>query len=382
MRRRIVLVGILWAVGIGVSGAWAREWGDATGKYKIEATFVDFRDGQVWLKRQKDGKVIPVPMAQLRLQDQQYVVKLMMLPGKGGNAGEAQPAPASDATKNETATSSPAPSADPAAASAPGPEPMFKVVKSEIVTRSVEVNGCRVPLKPGLVLYVCTIDFTKAGLTLSAKELGEMKVASASKMLSRRSKQGNVISKGDFTLRLEDQTTVPCYCLPAGDSATGLPVRPPRARGADWLMYCGNVRLLAPVKPDAKPEALVWGTTYEAKVLPPGTEPAKEPATTAMAQATPASQPPSTAATPPRAAPGGAKTAAARASQQAARREQIARRTAVLNNGVLRDLLAKHPELASANIGPQLAIADDFWNDKDEFKSAAFEEFIKRVMGR
>jgi hypothetical protein len=361
-------------IGGGVSGAWARQWGDATGKYTIEAAFVEYKDGQVWLKRQQDGKIVPVSMAKLRLQDQQYVVKLMMLQGKGGDAEAAKtgPAPAAGAPQTEPATKkSAATEAEPAAVSAAEPEPMFKVVKSEIVTKSVEVNGCRVPVKGGSVLYVCTIDFTKAGMTLSPKAIGEMKVAKISKALSKASKMGNIISKGDFALRLDDATTVPCYCLPAGDSASGLPIRPPRVRGGDnWLMYCGKVRLLAPVKPEAKPEALVWGATYEAKILPPGTEPPEQPAT-AVAQAPTASK----------AAADKAKPARGRDSDTA-RREQRARRMAVLKNGVLRDLTAKHPELASPGIAPQLAAADEFWNDKDEFNSAAFEAFFKHLMGR
>jgi pyruvate/2-oxoglutarate dehydrogenase complex dihydrolipoamide acyltransferase (E2) component len=219
-------------------------------------------------------------------------------------------------------------------------------------------------------------------MALSPEALAKLKIAKASMKLSKNSKQGNVISKGDFALRLDDNRTVPCHCLPATDIASGLPVRPPRVRGGDnWLMYCGNVRLLASVKPDVKPEALVWGGTYEAKMPSSTAEPGKQPAMAAVAQATPPSKAASApAAAPPKAAPSSPKAAVARETDTA-RRERIARRMAVLNNGVLRDLAAKYPQLASMNIGPQLADTNEFWNDKDEFNQAAFETFIKRMMG-
>jgi len=383
MRRRIVLVGVLWAIGACGSGAWAREWGDATGKYTIEATFVDYNDGNVRLKKQ-DGSMVSVPLSKLRLADQQFVAKQMMLQAKASDAEatKAEPALASDTSTAAPATSSAASKAPPAATD--GPEAMFEVVKTEIVAKPVEVNGCRVTPKSGSVLLVCTVNFTKAGMALSPEALAKLKIAKASMKLSKNSKQGNVISKGDFALRLDDNRTVPCHCLPATDTAPGLPVRPPRVRGGDnWLMYCGNVRLLASVKPDVKPEALVWGGTYEAKMPSSTAEPAKQPAMAAVAQATlpsKAAPAPVPATAPAKAAPSSPKPAVARETDTA-RRERVARRMAVLNNGVLRDLAAKYPQLASMNIGPQLADTNEFWNDKDEFNQAAFETFIKRMMG-
>jgi hypothetical protein len=366
--------------------------------YTIEATFVDYNDGNVRLRKQ-NGSMVSVPLSKLRLADQQFVAKQMMLQAKISNAEaiKAEPAPASDTPKAAPATSSAASKAPPAAAEAPpaavdGPEAMFEVVKTEIVAKPVEVNNCRVTPKSGSVLFVCTVNFTKAGMALSPEALAKLKIAKASIKLSKNSKQGNVISKGDFALRLDDDRTVPCHCLPATDTASGLPVRPPRVRGGDnWLMYCGNVRLLASVKPDVKPEALVWGGTYEAKIPSSTGEPAKQPAMAAVAQATPppkaapaptpAPTPaPAPAAAPAKAAPSNSRPAVARETD-AARRERIARRMAVLNNGVLRDLAAKYPQLASTNFGPQLADTNEFWNDKDEFNQAAFDAFIKRMMG-
>ena len=44
-------------------------------------------------------------------------------------------------------------------------------------------------------------------------------------------------------------------------------------------------------------------------------------------------------------------------------------------------MLGKHPELESMDIGPQLIGIDELWDDKDQFKPAAFESYIKRMYG-
>ena len=345
MRPRIVLVGILWAIGICVSTVWAREWGDASGKYKIEATFVEYKEGNVRLKK-PDGSVVSVSLSKLRKEDQNFVLVQMMLSAK---QSEAEP---------ETKKAEPAPASQPAeapAAAASDAEAMFEVVKTEIAEKPVEVNSCRVTPKAGSVLYVCTINFTKAGMALSHEALGKLKISKVSIKLSKNSKLGNIISKGDFALRLDSETLVPCYCLPAADTASGLPVRPPRVRSGDnWLMYCGNVRLLASVKPEAKPQALVWGATYEAKIPAPGT--AKQPATPAH-RASPLS--PSYHRAAAQGSARAANTAAAADTSRTARAERNARREAVLKNGVLSELAKKHPELASVNIAPQLVEMDE-----------------------
>ena len=49
-----------------------RVWTDATGKYTIEATLLDFSNGQVSLTR-PDGKNLDVPLARLSADDQKYV---------------------------------------------------------------------------------------------------------------------------------------------------------------------------------------------------------------------------------------------------------------------------------------------------------------------
>ena len=357
MRLRVCLVSLVSAtVGFCACVADAREWSDATGKYKVEATLVDFREGDVRLKKQS-GEVISVPLAKLKKDDQNFVIRHIMLHAEEIEAEAAK--------------------AQPATSSTPQQEAMFDVVKTEIVEKPVEVNGCRVTPKSGCVLYVCTVNFTKAGMALSRDALSKLKIADASKRLSKKSSNGNVISKGDFCLRLDNATTVACYCLPAADAPKGLAIVQPRTRGGDnWLMYCGDVKFLASVKPDVKPESLVWGGKYEAKLA----SPTKEPAKTVVAQKTdPPRASPSANHAPPANAAGSAPDAATAA--KAAQSARYARREAQLNNGVLRELRAKHPELAPLNVSRQLIGIDELWDNQDRFNQAAFEALLKRIQG-
>jgi hypothetical protein len=63
--------------------AFARKWTDSIGKHTVEAEFVDFKDGKVWLKKE-DGSVIPVPIERLSEADQQFVK------ADGASKGEAE----------------------------------------------------------------------------------------------------------------------------------------------------------------------------------------------------------------------------------------------------------------------------------------------------
>jgi uncharacterized cupin superfamily protein len=56
----------------GAAAAEARKWTDAAGKFSVVATFVEFKSGQVHLKRE-DGKVIQVPVARLSSGDQKWI---------------------------------------------------------------------------------------------------------------------------------------------------------------------------------------------------------------------------------------------------------------------------------------------------------------------
>ncbi len=49
-----------------------RTWTDVTGKHKLEAKFVHFKDGKVRLKK-KDGSEVDVPLEKLREADQTLV---------------------------------------------------------------------------------------------------------------------------------------------------------------------------------------------------------------------------------------------------------------------------------------------------------------------
>ena len=55
--------------------AFARTWTDSTGKYTVEAELLDFKDGNVQLKKE-DGKTVNVPIEKLSDTDQEYVCKL------------------------------------------------------------------------------------------------------------------------------------------------------------------------------------------------------------------------------------------------------------------------------------------------------------------
>ncbi len=78
-----------------------RRWSDATGKYSVEATFVELRDGNVRIRR-KSGRVISVPIDRLSKADQRYVRDLL----KRERAARARSQDANEA--NETGKSKPA----------------------------------------------------------------------------------------------------------------------------------------------------------------------------------------------------------------------------------------------------------------------------------
>ncbi|NLX97994.1 MAG: hypothetical protein GXY83_17670 [Rhodopirellula sp.] len=49
-----------------------RTWTDSSGKYTVEAEFVDFEDGQVRLKK-RDGKIIPIALKRLSVADRKHL---------------------------------------------------------------------------------------------------------------------------------------------------------------------------------------------------------------------------------------------------------------------------------------------------------------------
>jgi len=69
--------------------AFAREWSDATGKFKIKGEVTSF-DGKVVRLAEENGLDLKIPIERLSAADQEYLKKTYpdgkMAPGKGGNA--------------------------------------------------------------------------------------------------------------------------------------------------------------------------------------------------------------------------------------------------------------------------------------------------------
>jgi hypothetical protein len=77
------LVTLFSTVGSSVAKAETRTWTDGTGKYKIEADFLEILEGQVKLQR-TDGKKISIPLAKLSKDDQAYLRELLKQRRSGG----------------------------------------------------------------------------------------------------------------------------------------------------------------------------------------------------------------------------------------------------------------------------------------------------------
>lgn len=71
IRRAFLAATVLFAT-LSMDHAFAREWSDATGRFKIEAKFVDVQDGTARLRR-TDGTIISVPVARLSEADQRFL---------------------------------------------------------------------------------------------------------------------------------------------------------------------------------------------------------------------------------------------------------------------------------------------------------------------
>jgi SLA1 homology domain 1, SHD1 len=95
LRRRILLttamVALLGQIAI------AREWADATGKFKTEAELVKVEAGVVFLKKQSDGATIQVPLARLSAADQSYLQSLESPATELAASDESLPLPLSTA---------------------------------------------------------------------------------------------------------------------------------------------------------------------------------------------------------------------------------------------------------------------------------------------
>ena len=72
--RRLLFSAALFA--IFTQAVYAREWTDATGRFKTEAELVKVEADKVFLKKQSDGATIQVPIAKLSQADQAYLKTL------------------------------------------------------------------------------------------------------------------------------------------------------------------------------------------------------------------------------------------------------------------------------------------------------------------
>lgn len=79
-----------------VPPASAREWTDATGRFRMEAEFVGQQDGQVRLKK-PDGQTVQLPLSRLSQTDQDYVRQRAAQPQPRPNSVNAAPEPAAGA---------------------------------------------------------------------------------------------------------------------------------------------------------------------------------------------------------------------------------------------------------------------------------------------
>ena len=91
MSPRIRFLGISVALLLCACVANARQWSDSTGKHKLQADFVDFKDGMVRLKTE-DGRVISVAIEKLSEADQQFVKSQIEQAGKA-KTPQATPTP-------------------------------------------------------------------------------------------------------------------------------------------------------------------------------------------------------------------------------------------------------------------------------------------------
>lgn len=107
-RRSLQLGCVLTLVCYAAAGVRAetRTWTDSTGKFKIEADFLEIVEGQVKLQR-PDGKKVSLPLAKLSKDDQAYLQQLMKN-RRGGAVEEANPFNADDADRPAPAGSRPA----------------------------------------------------------------------------------------------------------------------------------------------------------------------------------------------------------------------------------------------------------------------------------
>jgi hypothetical protein len=95
MSRRFPVLALAAIVAVGFGSlrsafAETRTWTDASGKFKIEADFLEIVEGQVKLQR-PDGKRMSLPLAKLSKDDQAYLKEEMKRRRNGGGGDSANP---------------------------------------------------------------------------------------------------------------------------------------------------------------------------------------------------------------------------------------------------------------------------------------------------
>ncbi|NUQ64444.1 MAG: hypothetical protein HUU20_18415 [Pirellulales bacterium] len=98
------LLAAMLAVGLSTPIAFARKWTDSTGKYTVDAEFVDFKDAKVHLKKE-DGTPLSLPLEKLSATDQDFVRKAAGLPGELNTDDDSSEKP-----RRQTSTGVPKPS--------------------------------------------------------------------------------------------------------------------------------------------------------------------------------------------------------------------------------------------------------------------------------
>lgn len=88
-----VLIATVPVLAVFTTVAFARQWTDSTGKYTVEAEFLDFKDGKVRMKKD-DGKTISMALERLSNADQEFVKSQVSTRVRMGDLGAIEaPAP-------------------------------------------------------------------------------------------------------------------------------------------------------------------------------------------------------------------------------------------------------------------------------------------------
>jgi hypothetical protein len=135
-------IGILFVTLLAsVSDAEVRKWTDASGKYSLQAEFVEFREGNVQL-RQADGRLVTIPLEKLSAADQEFVKQQ----AAQAAVGRAKPDGAADAT---TGPWKAVWTMDPSKMNVPQSKVSGKIHGEDFLMDAAEFNGRTLTLRQG-----------------------------------------------------------------------------------------------------------------------------------------------------------------------------------------------------------------------------------------